>query len=166
MNTFPAFVISKHLQVTASNKATVRNRSHKRCILTNEPARGVKKTSRTHQVGHIIAKHCSSKAVAAFSKAVRVVTPFPQLKSVGEPPNLGYLMSYIHGPFNSDKFGVYISSYLNSLDPVTSFGLQTGTLTATLEIHQVQERDDFEPGKHSLRDAIIAANAARAVRPP
>ncbi|KAJ7794131.1 hypothetical protein B0H14DRAFT_3557810 [Mycena olivaceomarginata] len=68
-------------------------------------------------------------------KAVQVVTPFPQLESVGEPPNLGIP----DGPY----------TWTLRLEQVRG----TGTLTATLEIHQVQERDDFEPGKHSLRDA-------------
>ncbi|KAJ7471803.1 hypothetical protein FB451DRAFT_1367725 [Mycena latifolia] len=141
-------------------KERVKARSAWRCVLTNILSRGIKQSSDTHHVAHIIAKHCSPDAMSDFRNGLQALqVDFPLMRDLNQAENLVWLLSTAHGPFDREKWAVYVPTY--ALDP------QTYAITAPgLEVHQFKDEDDLIPCPHPLRDAIDSVNAARAEPPP
>ncbi|KAJ7695687.1 hypothetical protein B0H17DRAFT_424250 [Mycena rosella] len=83
-------------EVSVAIKTRVKARSGLCCVLSNERARGVLKTSDTHQVAHIIAKHCSPTAMCQFSQALQDLgLPFHEMEDLAHEANLSFIMKHL-----------------------------------------------------------------------
>jgi hypothetical protein len=135
-------------------RATVQLRSKLHCILTNVLSR--KQT--THQVAHVVAKHCSPNAFLMFTRNLsRLVPGLPVMPDLQQPWNPAWLSTAVHGPLDCESWSVYVPDFV--VDRLTL------NITADIEIHQFKTTVDMvNRGCHDpLTTAIDQVNLARKV---
>ncbi|KAJ7134648.1 hypothetical protein C8R44DRAFT_430973 [Mycena epipterygia] len=136
----------------------VQTRSLNHCVLSNLYSR---KTD-THQVAHIIARHCSPTAVNIFSMALqRFEVDFPRMSDLKHPTNLIWLSKTMHGPLDRDKWAVYLPTF--TIHPDTA-----DITSTTLRIHHFKTDLDLQLPQcpDPLAIAIEEVNSARAMSEP
>ncbi|KAJ6531340.1 hypothetical protein B0H19DRAFT_476635 [Mycena capillaripes] len=116
----------------------------------------------SHQVTHLVARHCSPVAFEQFTVALEDLgVQCPALKTLVHQMNLLWLAKIAHGPMVRGKWSVFIPRFQVSVNGAVT--------TDSLEVHHFKnavELDYSQRGGHTIHNAAKLINAARRPNAP